>query len=139
MVTYLLDFHKKIRFSKTLSEYQEQPYPLEKTTVLFLDPPKKMQVSFVGYSWNNQGIFLNSIYPEHYFEILHGISLGIFSEYTGNISWECFTNIPRTYICPVGNERRAKSNEQRAKSNKRRAKSNKQRAKNNEQRAKSNK
>ena len=25
-----------------------------------------------------------------------------FSEYSGNISWECSTNIPRTYICLVG-------------------------------------
>ena len=41
MVPYFLDFHENIRFSKTLSEYQEQPYPIEKTTILFLDPPKK--------------------------------------------------------------------------------------------------
>ena len=35
----ILDFH----LSKTHSEYQEQPYPLkEKTTIAFLDPPKKM-------------------------------------------------------------------------------------------------
>ena len=39
-VPYLLDFHKNIRFSKTLNEYQEQPYPIEKTTFEFLDPPK---------------------------------------------------------------------------------------------------
>ena len=41
MVAYLLDFHENIRFSKTLGEYQEKPYPLEKTTIAFLDPPKK--------------------------------------------------------------------------------------------------
>ena len=29
--------------------------------------------------------------------------LGNFSEYTGNISRECSRNIPRTYICQVGN------------------------------------
>ena len=58
MATYFLDFHENIRFSKTLSEYQEQSYPLEKTAILFLDPPKKFHVIFVGYSWNNQGIFL---------------------------------------------------------------------------------
>ena len=29
--------------------------------------------------------------------------IGNFSEYTGNISRECSTNIPQTYICPVGN------------------------------------
>ena len=50
MVTYLLDLHENIRFSKTLSEYQEQPYPPEKTTIVFLVSPKKMRVTFVGYS-----------------------------------------------------------------------------------------
>ena len=102
MVTYLLDFHENIRFSKTLSKYQEQPYPLQKTAIVFLDPPKKIHVLFLGYSWNNQGIFLYSTIPEHYFGIFPGISLGTFSEYTGNISWECSTNIPRTCICSVG-------------------------------------
>ena len=47
MVVCLLDFHEKIRFSKTLGEYQVQLYPLEKTTIVFLDPPKKMRVTFV--------------------------------------------------------------------------------------------
>ena len=61
-----------------------------------------MQVTFVGYSWNNQGIFLYSIFQEHYFELFPGISLEMFSEYTGNISWECSTNNPRLYICLVG-------------------------------------
>ena len=28
---------------------------------------------------------------------------GNFSEYIGNISSECSTNIPRTHICPLGN------------------------------------
>ena len=37
MVTYLTDFHENIRFSKTLSEYQEQPYPL----LYFLIPLKE--------------------------------------------------------------------------------------------------
>ena len=49
MDTYLLDLHENVRFLKTLSEYQEQPYPLEKTTIIFLDPPKKMHVTFAGY------------------------------------------------------------------------------------------
>ena len=40
MVPYFLDFHKRIRFSKTISEYQEQPYPIKKNTVVFPDPPK---------------------------------------------------------------------------------------------------
>ena len=83
MVTY---FHENIRFSKTLSEHQEQSNPLEKTTIVFLDPPIKMPVTFVGYSWSNHGIFLYSIFQEHYFRIFPGISRGIFSEYTGNIT-----------------------------------------------------
>ena len=102
MVAYLLDFYEKIRFSKTLGEYQVQPYPLEKTTIVFLDPPKKIRVTFVWYSWNNYEIFLYLIFPEHYFGIFPGFSLVTFSEYSGNISWECSTNILRTYICPVG-------------------------------------
>ena len=40
MVPYFLDFHENIRFSKTLSKYQEQPCTIEKTTIVFLDPPK---------------------------------------------------------------------------------------------------
>ena len=92
MVTYLLDLHKNIRFSKTLSEYQEQHYSLEKTDIVFLDPPKKFHVIFVGYSWNNQGIFLYSTFPEHCFRISLGISNGTFSEYNGNIH-----NVPRIF------------------------------------------
>ena len=91
MVTYLLDFHENITFSKTLSEYQEQPYRL----LYFLIHLKKMYVTFVEYSWNNQEIFLYSIFPEHYLGLFPGISYGTFSEYSGNISWECSTNIPR--------------------------------------------
>ena len=48
MVTYLIDLHENIRFSKTFS-YQKQPYPLKKTAIVFLEPPKKMRVTFVGY------------------------------------------------------------------------------------------
>ena len=40
MVPYFLDFHENIRFSKTLSKYQEQSNPTEKTTIVLLDPPK---------------------------------------------------------------------------------------------------
>ena len=28
--------------------------------------------------------------------------IGRFSKYSGSISWECSTNIPRTYICLMG-------------------------------------
>ena len=45
-------------FLKIHNEYQKQPYPLEKTSIAFLDPPKRTYVTFVGYSWNIQRIFL---------------------------------------------------------------------------------
>ena len=70
-------------FQKALSKYHEQSYRLEKTANLFLDPHKKIQVTFVGYSWNNQGAFLHSIFPEYFFAIFPGI-------------WLEFN-----YICPV--------------------------------------
>ena len=66
MVPYFLDFHENIRFSKALSEYQEQPYPIEKTTIPYFDPPKKekrvtfvdihgiaKEYSYIQYSWVN--------------------------------------------------------------------------------------
>ena len=61
-----------------MSEYREQPYPAEKTAIVFLDPPEKMYVTFVGYSCNIQGIFLYSIFPEDYLGIFSGISWGFF-------------------------------------------------------------
>ena len=39
----ILDFQRH-------SDYQEQSYPLEKTTIVFLDPPRKMNVTFVNYT-----------------------------------------------------------------------------------------
>ena len=48
------------------------------------------EYSYIQYSGN----ILQGIFP--------AISKGTFFEYSGNISWECSTNIPRTYICPVG-------------------------------------
>ena len=77
-----------------------------KLLLYFLIHLKKIHVIFVGYSWNIQGIFLYSIFPEYYLRIFPSISQGTFSEYSGNISWECSTNIPESYICPVGKERR---------------------------------
>ena len=44
------------------------------STIVSLDPPKKMHVTFLGYSWNNPGIFLYSIFPEYYLGIFPGIS-----------------------------------------------------------------
>ena len=55
-------------------EYQEQPYTLQKTTIVLVEPHKKMNVKFVGYSWNIQGIFPYSLFPEHYLGIFPGIS-----------------------------------------------------------------
>ena len=62
----ILDFQRH-------SKYQEQVFSLEKTTIVFLDPPKKMHVTFVGYSWNIQGILLYSFFPEHYLGMFPGI------------------------------------------------------------------
>ena len=96
--------HILTRLSMKTSDFQRHSVNIRNslTTIVFLDPPKKIHVTLVGYSWNNQGIFLYSVFPEHYFGIFPGISYGNFSKYSGNISWECSTNIPRTYICPVG-------------------------------------
>ena len=41
MLQYFLDFNENIRFSKTLTEYQEHPYPIQKTIIVFLDPSRK--------------------------------------------------------------------------------------------------
>ena len=75
MVTYLLDFHEYIRFSKILSEYQEQPHPLEKTTIVFLDSPKKN-------ACNIRRIFMEQ-----------SENIPIF-----NIPGTLFQNIPRNFI-----------------------------------------
>ena len=102
MLPYFLDFHENIRFSKTLSEYQEQPYPLKKTTVVFLDPPKKA-CNIRRIFMEQPGNFPIFSIPGTLFRNILRNFIGNFSEYTGNISRECSTNIPRTYICPVGN------------------------------------
>ena len=99
MVPYLLDFHEYIRFSKSLSEYQEQPYPLEKTVNYCISC--NISRIFIEKSGN---ILIFNIH-EHYFGIFPRISQGIFSEDTGTIPGECSTNIPRTYIYGVGSER----------------------------------
>ena len=67
------------------------------STTVFLDLPKKMHVAFAGYSWNNQGAFLHSVFLEHYLGKLLGISLRtcsrIFWEYIMGIFHEHSTNI----------------------------------------------
>ena len=82
MAPYFLDFHENIRLSKTLSEYQEQPYPLEKTTIVFLDPPKKPS-NICRIFMEQPGNFLYSVFPGHYLGIFYGISLGIFPNILG--------------------------------------------------------
>ena len=41
--------------------------------------------------------------PEAVFQNILRNFIGNFSEYAGNISGECSTNIPQTYICPLDN------------------------------------
>ena len=102
MFPYFLDFHGNIRFSKTLREYQEQSYPLEKTTIVFLDPPKKAG-NISRIFMEQPGNFPIFNIPGTLFRNILRNFTGNFSEYTGNISRECSTNISRTHICPLGN------------------------------------
>ena len=83
----ILDFQR-------LNEYREQPYPIEKTTIVFFDPPQKKCVSFVVYSWNSQGIFnipgtLFRNIPQNFI----GNFLRIYWEYLKGMFDEYFTNI----------------------------------------------
>ena len=70
------------------------------TTVVFLHTPKKTHVTFVGYSWNNQGTFRNipifSIrgtlcrnmlrnFIGNFFWIFREYIMGLFHEYSTNI------------------------------------------------------
>ena len=56
-----------------------------------------MHVTFVGYSWNIQGIFLYSIFPERYFGNIPRNFIGnffqIFQEYIMGMSHEYSTNM----------------------------------------------
>ena len=82
MVTYLLEFHENIRFSKTLSEYQEQPQPL----FIFLDPPKK------------NAFYIRRIFMEHSGNIpIFNIPGTLFWEYSLEFYRELFSNIPGIY------------------------------------------
>ena len=100
MVPYFLDFHENIRFSKTLSEYQEQLYPTEKTIIVFLDPLKKacnIRRTFMEQPGN---IPIFNIPGTLFWNIPRNF-IGNFFRIYGNISRECSTNIPQTHICPV--------------------------------------
>ena len=93
---------KVLDFQKHSANIRNSLIQQRKLLLYFLIHQKK-RVTFIEYSWNNHGIFVYSIFPEHYFRIFPRISLEIFSEYTGNISRECSSNILQTYLYPVGN------------------------------------
>ena len=91
MVPFFLDFHENIRLSKTLREYQEKPYPLEKTTIVFLDPPKNIhgtarEFSNIQYCWD----IILEYSPEFHCEFFQ-------------IYWEYLKGMFHEYICPLGN------------------------------------
>ena len=104
MVTCFLDFHENIRFWKTVIQYQEQPYPIEKATIVFLDPRKK--------AWNIRSIFMEQSGNVPIFNIpgtlfrniprnFIGNFLRIYWEYLKETFEECSTNIclPGGKIC----------------------------------------
>ena len=84
MVPYFLDFHENIRFSKTLSKYQEQLCPIEKTTLVFLDPPKKAR-NIRSIFMEQPGNIPTFNIPGTLFQNISRNFIGTFSEYTGNV------------------------------------------------------
>ena len=97
MVPYLLDFHENIRSPKTLSEYQEQPYPIEKTTIVFLDPQNKKACNILKIFTEQSGnipifnipgmLFRNILRNStgNFFRIYWEHLKGMFHEYSTNI------------------------------------------------------
>ena len=100
VITYFylwrLNFHENIRFSKTHSEYLEQPYPRKKATIVFLHPPKKctnIRRIFMEHSGNNpifnipQTLFSNipQNFTGNFFWIFREYVMGMFHEYSTNI------------------------------------------------------
>ena len=81
---------KKMPFFQKICPKKANPCPH------CLEQALKMHVTFVGYSRNKLGIFLYSIFLEHYLGISPVILQRPFSEYSGNMSWEYSTNIPQT-------------------------------------------
>ena len=92
MVPYFLDFHENIRFSKTLREYQEQPYPLEKTPIVFHGPPKKA-CNIHRIFMDEPGNFPIFNIPRTLFQNILRNSLGIFP----NILGISQGNVPRIF------------------------------------------
>ena len=97
MVPYFLDFHENIRFSKTLSKYQEQPYPIKKTTVVFLDPLKKR-------AYNIRRIFMEHLGNIPIFNILGTLFRNIPQNFIWNffrISWEYLKEMFHEYSANI--------------------------------------
>ena len=91
-----------IRFSKTLSKYQEQLYPREKTIIAFLDPPKK--------KCSIRGMFMEQPGNIPIFNIPGTLFWNIPRNFIGDffrIYWEYLKGMLHkyilTYIYPVGN------------------------------------
>ena len=99
MIPYLLDFHENIRLSKTLNEYQEQSHPIEKATILFLNPPKKSVITFVRIFMEQSGNVPIFSIPGTLFRNIHRNFIGNFLRI---YSRECSSNLSRTYICLAG-------------------------------------
>ena len=107
MVTYSRDFHENIRLSKTLSGYQEQPYPLFYILIhlknacnirrIFMEQSIR-EYSYIQYSrnviWNIPRNFIGI-----FFRILWEYIMGMFHEYsTNNFPGTLFENIPWNFI-----------------------------------------
>ena len=97
MIPYLLGLHENIRYSKTLNKYQEQPDPIEKTTIVFLNcipppPPflKKQRITFVKIFMEQSGnITIFNIFRG----LFRNISRNFIWNFLGIYSRECSTNI----------------------------------------------
>ena len=71
--------------------------------IVFLYPPKKNGCSIRRIFMEQSGIIPTFNIPGTLFGNIRRNFIGNFFECSGNISRKCFTNIPRTYIHPVGN------------------------------------
>ena len=81
---------------------QKQPSPLERTTIVFLYPPKIMRMTSAGIHGTVREYFYIQYSRNIISEYSAEFNWKLFPNKLGNISWEFSTNIPRTYICPMG-------------------------------------
>ena len=89
MVLYLLDFHENIRFSKTLNEYQEQLYPIQKTTISWFTKKIFIEQSRNIPMFNISGTLFRNIHQNfigNFLRIYCEYLKGMFHEYSTNIS-----------------------------------------------------